>query len=322
MEVLVGGEDAHPLDLVHLRGEEGHELLEGVHILPDHLPDHQVVVHVGVVVHLHELEGEVAGDPALPAADHHVGHVEDAVGVHIVVDGGAVGPFGPGAVEAQDLFLVVGAGVGEAGLVPEGTDHAGSGLIEGILVAGPVAHLPVEGGHEGVQTADGCTQLLVVPHEDAEHGHGRVLLLPEEVGGHVGRRSHGHHHASDVEGEIHHQDGTHQGPIVVKTAEVASLVRLVQLAFHVPKQRRRRLGREGAHHVAGELVPFGGKNEPDLHGYTPLMICGKENNNPALSRRTGPDLLFGWRPAGRPPRTCFDSLYYRSLFQYCQTVFA
>ena len=122
-----------------------------------------------------------------------------------------------------------------------------------------------------MQTADGCTELLVVAHEHAQHGHGRVLLLPEEVGGHIGRRAHGHHHASDVEGEIHHQDGAHQGPVVVKTAEVTSLVRLVQLAFHILKESRRRLRGKRGDHVPGQLVPFRGKNEPDFHGYTPFL---------------------------------------------------
>ena len=92
-----------------------------------------------------------------------------------------------------------------------------------------------------------------------------MLLLPQEVGGHIGRRAHRHHHASDVEGEIHHQDGTDQGPIVVKTAEVAPLVRLVQLAFHIPEQRVRSLGRERGDHVPGQLRRLGGENEPDFH---------------------------------------------------------
>ena len=71
-----------------------------------------------------------------------------------------------------------------------------------------------------------------------------MLLLPQEVGGHIGRRAHRHHHASDVEGEIHHQDGAQQGSIVVKTAEVTALVRTVQFAFHVLEQGGRRLGGE------------------------------------------------------------------------------
>ena len=192
-----------------------------------------------------------------------------------MVNDSAVGPLRPGPVKPEDVLLVVGPGIGEAGLVPEGTDHAGLWLIEDALIAVPVAHLPVEGGHKRVQTADGCTELLVVAHEDAQQGHGRVLLLPQEVGGDIGRRAHGHHHASDVEGEIHHQDGARQGPVIVKTAEVASLVRLVQLAFHILKEGRRRLGGERGHHVPGQLVPFRGKNEPDFHGYTPFACCGE-----------------------------------------------
>ena len=116
-----------------------------------------------------------------------------------------------------------------------------------------------------MQTADGCTELLVISHEHAEHGHGQMLLLPKEVGRHIGRRAHRHHHTSDVEGEIHHQNGGHQGPVIVKTAEVTSLVWLVQLAFHIPEKGRRRLGGERGNYVPGQLVPLGGENEPDFH---------------------------------------------------------
>ena len=64
--------------------------------------------------------------------------------------------------------------------------------------------------------ADACHEgaigmvVLVISHEHAEHGHGQMLLLPKEVGRHIGRRAHRHHHTSDVEGEIHHQDGAQQ----------------------------------------------------------------------------------------------------------------
>ena len=74
-----------------------------------------------------------------------------------MVDRGAVGPLGIGPVEPKDILLVVGTGEGEAGLVPEGTDHAGPGLVENVLVAVAVAHLAVKRRHEGMQTADGCT---------------------------------------------------------------------------------------------------------------------------------------------------------------------
>ena len=53
--------------------------------------------------------------------------------------------------------------------------------------------------------------------------------------------------------------------VVVKTAEVASLVRTVQFAFHILQQRRRRLGRERGYHVPGQLLHLGGENESDIH---------------------------------------------------------
>ena len=154
MEVGVGREETHPLDLIPLGGEEGHELLQGVQIVVHHLPHQQIVVAVSVVVHLHEREGEVSGNPPLPAAEHHVGHIKDTVGVHVVVEGGPVGALHPAAVVGQHRLPVVGLGVAQAGLVPEGPDVTGLGGVQRVLVAEAVAHLVVERGVEGVQAAD------------------------------------------------------------------------------------------------------------------------------------------------------------------------
>ena len=265
VQALIRGEDAHPFDLVHLGGEEGHELPQGVHVLVDHLVYHQVVVHVGVVIHLHEGEGEVAGDPALTPADDHIGGVKDPVGVHVVVDGGAVGLFGPAAVELQNGGLVLLGGIGQAGLVAKGADITGLGLVENVLVAVAVAHASVERGVKGVEAADRRAQLGIVPHQHLEQRAGDPLFLVEKVGGDIGRSAHGHHHTSDVEGEIHHQDGTQQGSSVIETAEVTSLVRTVQFAFHILQKCRRCFGREGSDHISGQLVHLGGENESDIH---------------------------------------------------------
>ena len=240
----VGGEDTHPLDLIHLGGEKGHELPQRIQILIHHLGHEQIVVHVGVVVHRHEIEGEVAGEPAVPAADHHVGHVEDPVGVHIVVDRGTVGTRRIGAVEVQNLLPVLRPGIGQPGLVAVGADRGGLGLVEIVLVAVTVSHVGIERGIEGVETADRRPLFGVIPHQHLQERAGHPLFLVKKVCGDIGCGPHRHHHTSDVEGEIHHQDGAQQGSIVVKTAEVTALVRTVQFAFHVLEQGGRRLGGE------------------------------------------------------------------------------
>ena len=179
----VGGEDTHPLDLIHLGGEKGHELPQRVQILIHHLGDEQIVVHVGVVVHRHEIEGEVAGEPAVPAADHHVGHVEDPVGVHIVVDRGTVGTRRIGAVEVQNLLPVLRPGIGQPGLVAVGADRGGLGLVEIVLVAVTVSHVGIERGIEGVETADRRPLFGVIPHQHLQERAGHPLFLVKKVCG-------------------------------------------------------------------------------------------------------------------------------------------
>ena len=95
-----------------------------------------------------------------------------------------------------------------------------------------------------METADRRPLFGVIPHQHLQERAGHPLFLVEKVCGDIGCGPHRHHHTSDVEGEIHHQDGAQQGSIVVKTAEVTALVRTVQFAFHVLEQGGRRLGGE------------------------------------------------------------------------------
>ena len=81
-----------------------------------------------------------------------------------------------------------------------------------------------------------------------------MLLLVQEIGGDIGRRSHRRHHPSDVEGEVHHQNGAQQGPIIIEAAEVAPLVRTTQFALHVFQEELRRFGRERRNHVPRQLA--------------------------------------------------------------------
>ena len=141
---------------------------------------------------------------------------------------------------------------------------AGLGRIEYVFIAVTISHAAVKGGVEGVETANRRPRLGVVPHEYLQESAGDPLLFVQKIGGDVGRSPHRHHHTSCVEGEIHHQNGAQQGPIVVKTAEVTSLVRSVQLAFQILQQGGRRLGWKRGDHVPRQLSGLRGENEPDI----------------------------------------------------------
>ena len=165
MQVRVGGQEPHPLDLVGLGGEKRHKLPQGVCVVIDHLPHQQVVIAVRIVVHRHKLKGKVPGDPPVPPAEHHIGHIKNAVGVHIVVDGGSMGALRVSLVIVQHRLPVSAPGVAQAGLIAIGTDVAGLGGIQRIFIAHAVAHLVVKRGIKGMQAADGRARLGVVPHQ-------------------------------------------------------------------------------------------------------------------------------------------------------------
>ena len=112
VQIRVGGVDADPVDLIDLRGEEGHELLQSVEIVVDHLAHAQIVIHIRIMIDLHKFKGQITGDPAALAADDHIGHIEDAVRIHIMMDGRAVGARGIRAVIVQDLLTVGCLGIG------------------------------------------------------------------------------------------------------------------------------------------------------------------------------------------------------------------
>ena len=122
-----------------------------------------------------------------------------------------------------------------------------------------------------MKTADCCAQLAIIVHEDTEQVAGDMFLFVQKIGGDIGRRTHGHHHASDVEGEIHHQNGANKCSVVVETAEVASLVWMIQLEFHRFQKSGRRFGRKCGQNIPFQLLDFLRKYESDIHFFTPLL---------------------------------------------------
>ena len=59
------------------------------------------MVHIGVMIYFHERIGQIAGNPAAPAAYDHIEPLENAVGIHEAMDGGAVGTLGVTVVKSR-----------------------------------------------------------------------------------------------------------------------------------------------------------------------------------------------------------------------------